>query len=99
MGIDSIKVAISYAPFGVRDAAIWELQNLLGEALTPVLNAMDEVRALHGQSSKDLGLETAYSDAVAAFRAIVGEVPFEGLTPEDLAKTWLKRHASEGGGK
>ncbi len=99
MGIDSIKVAISYAPFGVRDAAVWELQNLLGEALTPVLNAMDEVRSLHGQPSKAQDLETAYSDAMAAFRAIAGGASLEGLTPEDLANTWLKRHSPEGGGK
>lgn len=45
--IDSIYVALRYAPLGVRDAASRGLQDLLGEVLSPALEKLEQAQAKH----------------------------------------------------
>ena len=102
--IDNLYAAISYAPLGVRDAASRSLQDLLGDLLSPTLDAMDQVRAKHAGlpdfTPKLLSLEAerkrlegAYNDALVFFSAIAGERANGHQTHEQTAREWLMRHA------
>lgn len=100
--IDNLYAALSYAPLGVRDAASRGLQDLIGDILSPALDAMDQVQAKHvelpdfagkmidleGQRKK---LEGAYNDALVFFSAIAGERANGHQTHEQTAREWLGR--------
>ena len=94
--IDNLYAAISYAPLGVRDAASRGLQDLLGEILSPTLDAMDQVRAaairqfVTPDEAREK-LQAAYNDALVFFSAIAGERANRHQTHEQTAREWLMR--------
>ena len=100
--MDTLQVALSYAPLGVRDAAQRSLGDLLGSLVERPLEAVEahqkliqqppelKLMDLEGQRKK---LEGAYNDALVFFSAIAGDRPNGHQTHEQTAREWLMRHA------
>ena len=100
--MDTLQVALSYAPLGVRDAAHRSLGDLLGGLVELPLEAVEaHQRALTAEPIRQLvtpdeareKLQAAYNDALVFFSAIAGERANGHQTHEQTAREWLMRHA------
>ena len=102
--MDTLQVALSYAPLGVRDAAQRSLGELLGGLVERPLEAVEAHQRLlqHPPELKLLSLEAerkrlegAYNDALVFFSAIAGERANGHQTHEQTAREWLMRHGGK----
>lgn len=81
---DAVRVALSYAPLGVADAARHELGELLADPIVA------HAARLQAENSE---LRAFAADAIWTLRAVLNHQPAHTFTPQSLATQFLNQHA------